>query len=61
MQKLIRDDKAYGGLAGMLGERDGYHRAGIVHAIEEHKARINKMRELYGLFVKMESEVEGTM
>jgi len=37
MQKLIRDDKAYGGLAGMLGERDGYHRAGIVHAIEEHK------------------------
>ena len=31
------EPKAYGGIAGMLGERDGYHRAGIVHAIEEHK------------------------
>jgi len=28
---------AYGGIAGMLGGREGYHRAGIVHAIEEHK------------------------
>jgi hypothetical protein len=29
------------------------------NAVEEHKERINKMRELYGLFVKMEHEVEG--
>jgi hypothetical protein len=31
------------------------------NAVVEHKARINKMRELYGLFVKMEGEVEGAI
>ena len=31
------EDFAGGGIAGMLGERPGYHEAGIVHAIEKNK------------------------